>query len=386
MRKTVIAAVAASLAVAAAAVGALVGGPGSAGAADHVDAPGLMPPGGNFQLDITDIYAWRATNGNTVLALNVNGLTKPGQTPVFASGVPGVRATKGVAYWLRVDNDGDAVSDVDLQITFGKPANNGVQRMTIRRNGKLLVSGKTTAPAAHVVTINRQHGVKAYAGLRDDPFFFDLQGYLDILAALDDDKTNDAKSFVGCTAPRADFFKGLNVSAIVLELPPSRLTGSTSSIGVWGATTVGGKQVDRMGRPAINTVFLPNNPFPGEQKGQVPSKKSTFNKGQPKNDQAAFRGEVVNTLQVLFSLNDAAGDDKTDDQKQIDGLADILLPDVLTFDTAKSGTFLNGRALADDVIDAELDLVTEGTVKTDCVSKNDRKLWPSFPYLATPHA
>ncbi|HET6601639.1 MAG TPA: DUF4331 family protein [Gaiella sp.] len=386
MRKTLIAAVAASLAVGAAAVGALVGGPSAAGAADHVDAPGLMPPGGNFQLDITDIYAWRAKTGNTVLALNVNGLAKPGQAPVFASGVPGVRSTKGVAYWLRTDNDGDAVSDVDLQVTFGKPAKNGVQHLTVRRNGKLLVSGKSTAPGARIVKVNRQNGVKAYAGLRDDPFFFDLAGYLDILAALDDDMSNDAKSFVGCTSPRSDFFKGLNVSSIVLELPPGLLTGSTSSIGVWGATTVGGKQVDRMGRPAINTVFLPNNPFPGEQKGQVPSQKSAFNKAQPRNDQAAFRGEVVNTLQVLFGLNDTAGDDKSDDAKQISGLADVLLPDVLTFDTAKPGPFLNGRGLADDVIDAELGLITEGTVKTDCVSKNDRKFWPNFPYLATPHA
>lgn len=387
MRKTLIAAVAASLAVAAVAVGALVGGgPGPAGAADHVDAPGLMPPGGNFQLDITDIYAWRARNGNTVLALNVNGLTKPGQEPVFASGVPGVRSTRGVAYWLRIDNDGDAVSDVDLQVTFGQPAKNGVQRLTVRREGKLLVSGRTTAPGARIVTVNRQNGVKAYAGLRDDPFFFDLAGYLDILAALDDDKTNDAKSFVGCTSPRTDFFKGLNVSAIVLELPPTLLTGASSSIGVWGATTVGGKQVDRLGRPAINTVFLPNNPFPGEQTGQVPSKKSTFNKAQPKDDRAAFRREVVNTLEVLFSLNDAAGDDTSDDRNQIRGLADVLLPDVLTFDTAKPGPFLNGRGLADDVIDAELGLITEGTVKTDCVSKNDRKFWPNFPYLATPHA
>ena len=385
MRKTLIAAVAVSLAAVAAVAGAMVGGPGSAGAADHVDAPGLTPPGGNFQLDITDIYAWRAGNGNTVLALNVNGLTKPGQAPVFASGVPTVHSTKGVSYWLRVDNDGDAVSDVDLQMTFGKPAKNGAQHMTVRRNGKLLLAGRTTAPGARIVTINRQHGVKAYAGLRDDPFFFDLAGYLDILAALDDDKTNDAKSFVGCTAPRTDFFKGLNVSSIVLELPPGLLTGSTSSIGVWGATTVGGKQVDRMGRPAINTVFLPNNPFPGEQKGQVPSKKKAFNEGQPRNDRTAFRGEVVNTLKVLFSLNDASGDDPSDDQKQIAALADVLLPDVLTFDTAKSETFLNGRALSDDVIDAELALITEGTVKTDCVSKNDRKFWPTFPYLATPH-
>ena len=172
----------------------------------------------------------------------------------------------------------------------------------------------------------------------------------------------------------------------MLELPPSLLTadGSTN-IGVWAATTVGRTQVDRMGRPAINTVFIPNNPFPGEQKGQVPSKKNTYNATQPRSDQALFRSEVVNTLQVLFSLNDAAGDDKSDDAKQIDGLADILLPDILTFDTAKSDGFLNGRKLSDDVIDAELGLITEGLVKTDCVSGNDKSLWPNFPYLAANH-
>ena len=384
MRKSIIGAIAVTALAAAALTAAVVGtGPDTGAAADHVDAPGLTPPGGNFQLDVTDVYAWRAKTGNTVLAVNVNGLTKKGQKPVFASGVPSVGKTKGVAYWLRVDNNGDAVSDVDLKIEFTKPNAKGVQLMKVSRNGKQLVSGKTSP--GNGVTINRSNGVKAYAGLREDPFFFDLAGYLDILAALDTDTTNDAKSFVGCTSPRTDFFKGLNVSSIVIELPPSMLTRSGSTaIGVWAATTVGGKQVDRMGRPAINTVFIPNNPFPGEQKGQVPSKKSTFNKAQPKNDQAAFRNEVVNTLQVLFSLNDAAGDDKTDDMGKINGLADVLLPDVLTFDTAKSDGFLNGRKLSDDVIDAELGLVTEGTVKTDCVSKNDRKFWPNFPYLAAP--
>ena len=384
--KVIKAGVAALLLVTVAVVAALMTGPSSGHAADHVDAPGLTPPGGNYQLDLTDIYAWRAKNGNTVLAANVNGLSKAGTKPVFASGVPSVNGTKGVAYWLRIDNNGDAVSDVDLRITFSKPDANGVQKLKVDRNGKSLLVGKTTAPGKKIVTINKQNGVKAFAGQRDDPFFFDLAGFLDITAALDADKTNDAKSFVGCKAPRTDFFKGFNVSSIVLDLPPSLLTadGSTN-IGVWAATTVNGKQIDRMGRPAINTVFIPNNPFPGEQKGEVPSKKNTFNKGQPKNDQAAFRSEVVNTLGVLFSLNDAAGDDKTDDAKKIVGLADILLPDVLTFDTAKSDGFLNGRKLSDDVIDAELGLVTEGTVKTDCVAGNDVKFWPSFPYLAAAH-
>jgi hypothetical protein len=373
MRRAILAALAATALAAAALAAVVSGGPSPSAAADHVDAPGLTPPGGNLQLDLTDVYAWRARNGNTVLAMNVNGLTAPGKNPVFASGVPAVSKTKAVAYWLRVDNNGDAVPDVNLAVSFGKPSKVGVQTMTVTRNGMVLVTGMTSAGKA--VTINRAGAVKAYAGLRDDPFFFDLDGYINILSK------ETGMSFLGCKSPRADFFAGKNVSSIVIELPASLLRGDSSQIGVWAATTTGSKQIDRMGRPAINTVFIPQNPF---EKTEA-SGKNKFNTTQPKNDQALWRAEVVDSLQVLFSLNDGAGDDKSDDAKQISGLADVLLPDILTFDTAKSDGFLNGRRLADDVIDAELGLITESTVKTDCVSKNDRAFRASFPYLATPH-
>jgi hypothetical protein len=373
MKRAILAALAVTVLAAAALAAVVSGGPSPSAAADHVDAPGLTPPGGNLQLDITDVYAWRARNGNTVLAVNVNGLTAAGKRPVFASGVPTVSRTKAVTYWLRVDNNGDAAADVNIAVTFGKANKAGVQELTVKRNGKLLVEGQTSPSKS--VTINRSGAVKAYAGLRDDPFFFDLDGFINILSK------EAGKSFLGCKAPRTDFFAKRNVSAIVLELPASTLTGANSQIGVWGATTVGRTQIDRMGRPAINTVFIPSNPFEPNE----PSGKNTFNKSQPKSDQANFRAEVVDSLQVLYSLNDAAGDDKSDDAKKISGLADVLLPDILTFDTAKRDGFLNGRRLVDDVIDAELGLVTEGAATTDCVSKNDRAFRAAFPYLATPH-
>jgi hypothetical protein len=372
MKRAILAALALTVLAAAALAAVVSGGPGSSAAADHVDAPGLTPPGGNLQLDLTDVYAWRARNGNTVLAMNVNGLTAKGKRPVFASGSPVVARTKAVTYWFRVDNNGDAAADVNIAVSFGKANKRGVQEMTVRRNGKLLVEGQTSPGKG--ITINRSGAIRAYAGLRDDPFFFDLDGFINILSM------EKGKSFLGCTSPRTDFFAGRNVSAIVLELPASQLTRSGSSaIGVWSATTVGAKQIDRMGRPAVNTVFVPSNPFEKDEA----SAKNTFNASQPKNDKARFRSEVVDTLQVLFSLNDGAGDNKADDAMKISGLADVLLPDILTFDTAKSDGFLNGRRFADDVIDAELDLITEGAVKTDCVSKNDRAFRAAFPYLGT---
>lgn len=374
MKRAILAALAVTALTAASVAAVVTGGAQTSAAADHVDAPGLTPPGGNLQLDLTDVYAWRARTGKTVLALAVNGLTAPGKRPLFASGTPTVSKTNAVTYWLRVDNNGDAVSDVDLGISFSKANAAGVQLMTVKRNGKVLLTGRTS-PGREAV-VRGKAGVRAFAGLRDDPFFFDLDGYLNILSK------EAGKSFLGCTSPRSDFFAGKNVSAIVLELPSSLLTRAGSSqIGVWAATTIGSTQVDRMGRPAVNTVFVPSNPFEKDE----PSAKNAFNRSQPKNDKARFRAEVVDSLQVLHSLNDAAGDDKSDDAKKIAGLADVLLPDILTFDTSKSAGFLNGRRLADDVIDAELELITEGAVKTDCVSKNDRAFRAAFPYLATPH-
>ena len=146
-----------------------------------------------------------------------------------------------------------------------------------------------------------------------------------------------------------------------------------------------------MGRPAINTVFIPNNPLPPDRASDgKSSKKTTFNHGDPSTDVANWTGEVVDTLQFLFSLNDPATglggtDDPSDDAAQITGLAGVLLPDILTVDVANPAGFLNGRKPADDVIDAELGLITEGFVTTDCVGSNDVTFPSTFPYLAAPH-
>jgi hypothetical protein len=371
-----------------------LGGPPSARAADHRDAPGLQPPGGDNRADITDIYAFESPSdpSKSVLVVNVNGLTPAGEPAYFGSVVPGVRSTKPIGYWLLVDNNGDARADVRYRINF-KQVKDGVQKYQVRRNGKVLIPfghGRTTEFGSAPVVASGG-GIRAFAGMRDDPFFFDLNGFLNITAPLDNDPSNDAMSFIGCNGQgsRPDAFAGTNISSIALEVPDSQLNGSGTNVGIWAATTIGGGQVDRMGRPAIATVFIPNNPIPPDNAGD--SLKSTYNKAQPKNDQANFRGEVENTLQTLFSLNDQGGpvggtDDSSDDAGKIDGLADILLPDVLTYDTSSSDGFLNGRKLADDVIDAELSLVTEGLVTTDCVPANDVPFTNAFPYMAAPNA
>ena len=69
-------------------------------------------------------------------------------------------------------------------------------------------------------------GVRAFAGVRDDPFYIDLT---QLLAILD----GQATSF---NNPGTDTLEGLNTLGIVVEMPISMLGGATQ-IGVWATTS-----------------------------------------------------------------------------------------------------------------------------------------------------
>lgn len=314
-----------------------------ASAADHLDAPGLTAPGGDTRLDITDVYAFQSPSNsdNTVLVMGVNPLAGVLNDGTFHS---------GAYYELKIDSDGDAKEDLTYRLTFSAPNGSNTQNVTLRQipadgGGSVLAKGQTGN------TISIPGGGMLVAGVFDDPFFFDLNGFLNL-------------DF--CTSA-TNFFNGLNLSAIVLEVPSSWL--GSSNIGVWARTVLNDQQIDRMGRPAINTVFIPNNVF--EPVGTEPSQKNAFNAAKPRNDQRNFRGEVVDTLEIFYGAG----------SPEAQALADFLLPDILTIDTSSAAGFPNGRGLSDDVIDIELGLVTNGAVTSDCVA-NDSAFTNSFPYLA----
>ena len=86
--------------------------------------------------------------------------------------------------------------------------------------------------------------------------------------------------------------------------------------------------------------------------------KTTFNQEAPAADRTNFETSFRATLSSFGYSSDQA---KT--------IAEILLPDVITYQVGSTadGAALNGRALADDVIDAELGIVTNGQIATDCV-------------------
>ena len=103
-------------------------------------------------------------------------------------------------------------------------------------------------------------------------------------------------------------------------------------------------------------------------------RKDDFNQVDPA-DQFEVFGEEVNAAIAGLS-----------DQENADALTGVLLPDLLTYDSSDPSGFLNGRRLSDDVIDAELNLLTAGALTTDGVDGNDRVFLDAFPFLASSNA
>jgi hypothetical protein len=333
--------------------------------ADHLDAPGLMSPAMDARVDITDHYAFQkpGDSGRTILIFNVNPLA-PSHANEFRS---------DAIYATLVDTDGDAVPNIAFRYRF-TPKQNGNQFARVTRaelpgqvedghvhgaEHPLVEAAPVSFGSSPIVTEGIAHnGVRFFAGFRSDPFFFDLLGFL---AGL---------KFTG-----SDFFADKNVFGIALEIP-SNLLGENPNVGIWVRTLVPMTmqpdhltQADQMGRPAINTVFNHG------------ADKNTFNVTQPANQRSAATASGATFLQEFISELEALGGYSAANATAI---AEILLPDVLTFDYSSSSGFLNGRKVQDDVIDIELNLVTNGKIPSDGVGPHTDYL-SVFPYLGNPH-
>ncbi len=298
----------------------------SAGAADHTDSPAVRADG---TLDINDLYAFQSPQNpaNVVLIMTVNPFA--GQLANSSTAFN----TRGI-YEFVIDTDGNATPNVVYRFYFSAVRNGSQRYIVTQQNGRVVTSGVTGQ------TTRIRTGGMVTCGLFDDPFFFDSAGF------------NNGLAFTG-----TNFFANANVSCIVLEVP--RSTFGADNIGVYCRTVGAGRQFDRVGRPAINTVLISG------------PRKDVFNRADTVRDVANFNTDVVNTLLALGNT-----------PAQANTLAGILLPDVLTINTSDASGFLNGRRLADDVIDAELALLTNGAVTTDLVDANDRPFLNVFPYLA----
>jgi|SRR5579859_3280792 len=298
-------------------------------------------------LNITDFYAFQKPDNpnKSILMMNVNPMP-PRMSDSFDF---------TASYEFLIDTNNDAVADIAFRVTFS-PLANGQQTATVRRATGADATGKGASGALIIqnapVSFDSQPQITTagdytfFAGLRGDPFFFDLMGFC-----------NNFR-FTG-----TDYFSEKDVFGIVLEAPNSAL-GEQPKVGVWSRVILphDGEllQIARLGFPLVNIIF------------NAGSDKYLFSETDPTQHQALFLNKFVVVLEQFGYSVDRA--------KQ---LARQFLPDILPYDYTSAVGLFNGRKLTDDIVDTLLNLFTNGQATTDMVSPHT--YLTAFPYLEAPH-
>jgi hypothetical protein len=157
---------------------------------DHRDSPRVLE---DPAADLSDLYVWHA-NDRVYAIITFAGRRAPesGQTGTYDA---------GVLYRLHIGYDSPSPWSEEVLIRFGQ---NRLGQWGVQVD-PLPGAERVTGPVEEVITT--QGGLRVFAGLRDDPFFFDLQGLEDSLATSSQqfDRTRDS-------------FAGTNATAIVLEM------------------------------------------------------------------------------------------------------------------------------------------------------------------------
>lgn len=182
-------------------------------AADHLDPNPRVSAGD--AADIGDLYVW--ASDDTFKAVFT-----------FAGPVPaGTDAAydRDVIYTINIDGaDEDNLADHSIEVRFGQ---NEDDEWGLWAAG---VPGSDADVVGAVETNIESGSAMVFAGQRDDPFFFDLQGFQQTLEtatlAFDSDR---------------DFFAGQNINAIVLEFPVAELDFD-GPYNFWATTSVPGDE------------------------------------------------------------------------------------------------------------------------------------------------
>ncbi|HEY3181823.1 MAG TPA: DUF4331 domain-containing protein [Gaiellaceae bacterium] len=425
--------------------------PRSATAASHREAPLIaMDP----EADITDFFMFRSYEPGKSDKVDLIMDVIPGEEP--SSGPNYFNFDPNVDYVFNVDNDADGKAN-DLQFRFrftsefrgtaaaaglflpyvgaaGSPlpaittldspglgfrqhysvelVEGGGVRTTTLADGLVAVPsnvGPRTMPDYDALTrqgvYDLGHGMRVFAGQRDDPFAIDLGAVFDTL---------------NLRAPGTDMLSGFNVHSIALELPASMLTAdgrdaahtAYPKLGAYAETarprvTILGRDGDERTREDMVQVQRLANPLVNEAIiGTID--KDRWNATDPE-DESQFLDYYLNprlalALQIVFGAS-APVSNRTD-------LVDLLLKyapgdrrlsellrlnlsvapkplsqqQPLTVLAGDNAGWPNGRRPIDDVTDIAVKVVGGPNFAGagDGVTLNDKPLPTAFPFLASP--
>jgi hypothetical protein len=235
--------------MAASMVVAWLGGAAVARAADHQDGPQVTADPSS---DINDVFSWMSADGSKVyLAMTV--------FPAAAAGAKFSNATKYVFHATAHPSFLAPAGDQNNVIcTFS--AAQAISCWVVAKDGTT-VKDYVTGDASGTAGISSTSGkVKVFAGLRSDPFFFNLDGFKDAAKFVHDNAAtlvplfdangcpkldaNTSKAAVGLlghtmggTMPPVDHFATFNGLAIVMAVDKSLLVSATNpTLTVWAST------------------------------------------------------------------------------------------------------------------------------------------------------
>lgn len=358
--------------------------------------------------DLTDVFIFPSPQNadNVVLVMDANGLIPTGQARR-------VTFDPRVLYQFRIDTSGDFVEDLVIQARFG--ARGPRQSVTIAGPARPDLAGTVSSllPRRQPRTgvINRPFtagpGITVFAGAREDPFFFDLERFYQLLPDRMTPLTGQQVNLAAPNVPTGtswrepgaarDFFADLNVLSIIVELPRAALGGGV--IRVWTTTSIATvqrryTQQDRLARPIVNELLAP-----------VSNRRHELNnKATPRDDDNFLADDIEAFLTVPAGRSRATKD----------VIESVLVPDVMVADLSRPGpaSYLGvetngatggrfgGRALTDDVLDisagvvfgdtiAHLGLAPDDgqeipTLTSDHVGPDAKHFTTTFPYLGAP--
>ena len=212
--------------------------------ADHADAPDTSE--GN--LDVNDLYVF-ARGDNLVFAMTVHPLLTPGEATDDAAFNP-----MGL-YQFKLDRERDGIPDAVIQVAF---AGNGPGQVVSIRGPVAIPAGSSPEMLVQAPTLRGRldttlggHGMTAFAGRRDDPFFIDLFGDRSLTsvlnaafsAALGEQVGADDEQTLAFDPNAIDDLAGLNTLAIVVEVPKADVAaalgiGSDDAFFAWATTSI----------------------------------------------------------------------------------------------------------------------------------------------------
>lgn len=208
--------------VAAAALATIVLVPGQlAWSADHIDPPTRTDPAfdptPDIPADIADIYAFQ--DANFLYLIDTIGGPAAPNLPAFYD--------RDVLYTINISTAAPATTpEISLRFKFGPGTGPGEWGISLENAPG--VNGNIVGPVERTIT---KDGVMVYAGLRDDPFFFDSQG-------LRESRTMGVLRF----DKKRSFFAAKNITTIAIAIPKDRFPAS-GTMDIWTTSARFGGQI-----------------------------------------------------------------------------------------------------------------------------------------------